>query len=94
LVDPLQPSVSAKVSAQIVLNMAGVWIDRVNSAAGAQKRKYVTGTKGAHIMVRLPPDCADYGIATINRADEPFYCFPWRGMHFFGPTETLYEGDL
>jgi glycerol-3-phosphate dehydrogenase len=94
LVDPLEPSVSAKVSAQIVLNMAGIWIDRVNAAAGTPKRKYITGTKGAHIMVRLPPECAEYGIATINRLDEPFYCFPWRGMHFFGPTETLYEGDV
>jgi glycerol-3-phosphate dehydrogenase len=73
--------------------MAGIWIDRVNASSGATKRKYITGTKGAHIMVRLPPDCADYGIATINRENEPFYCFPWRGMHYFGPTETVYEGD-
>ena len=94
LADPLRPGHSAKVTAKIVLNMAGVWIDRVNAAAGPPNRKYVTGTKGAHIMARLPPECADFGIATINRLDEPFYCFPWRGMHFFGPTETLYEGDL
>jgi glycerol-3-phosphate dehydrogenase len=25
---------------------------------------------------------------------EPFYCVPWRDMHYFGPTETLYEGDI
>ena len=92
LADQLQPA-AASVSAKLVLNMAGIWIDRVNASAGATKRRYITGTKGAHIMVRLPPDCADYGIATINRLNEPFYCFPWRGMHFFGPTETVYEGD-
>ena len=45
-------------------------------------------------MVQLPPDCADNGVATINRLHEPFYCIPWRGMHYFGPTETVYEGDL
>lgn len=93
LADRLDAGASATVSARIVLNMAGIWIDRVNAATGAPKRTYVTGTKGAHIMVRLPPDCADYGIATINRVNEPFYCFPWRGMHYFGPTETVYEGD-
>jgi glycerol-3-phosphate dehydrogenase len=93
LADQLQPGALASVRATIVLNMAGIWIDRVNACAGASARKYVTGTKGAHIMVRLPPECADYGIATINRVNEPFYCFPWRGLHFFGPTETLYEGD-
>ena len=93
LADQLQPGATATVGARIVLNMAGIWIDRVNASAGSTARKHITGTKGAHIMVRLPPDCADYGIATINRIDEPFYCFPWRGMHFFGPTETVYEGD-
>jgi glycerol-3-phosphate dehydrogenase len=94
LADQLRPGATAAVGARIVLNMAGIWIDRVNASAGSTGRTHVTGTKGAHIMVRLPPECADYGIATINRIDEPFYCFPWRGMHFFGPTETVYEGDL
>ncbi|HLJ20408.1 MAG TPA: FAD-dependent oxidoreductase [Stellaceae bacterium] len=93
LADQLEPGTTATVQAKIVLNMAGIWIDRVNAAAGARARKYITGTKGAHIMVRLPPECRDYGLVTINRLNEPFYCFPWRGMHFFGPTETVYEGD-
>jgi glycerol-3-phosphate dehydrogenase len=93
LVDELQPGAVVTVGAKIVLNMAGIWIDRVNASAAPTVRKHVTGTKGAHIMVRLPPECADYGIAAINRLNEPFYCFPWRGMHFFGPTETVYEGD-
>jgi len=93
LADPLEPGATATVRAKLVLNTAGIWIDRVNASAGAASRKYITGTKGAHIMVRLPPECRDYGLVTINRLNEPFYCFPWRGMHFFGPTETVYEGD-
>ncbi len=93
LADQLEAGSVATVEAKLVLNMAGIWVDRVNASAGAAARKHITGTKGAHIMVRLPPECADYGIATINRENEPFYCFPWRGMHFFGPTETVYEGD-
>ncbi len=93
LADSVEPGRTAAVQAKIVLNMAGIWIDRVNATTGARARKYITGTKGAHIMVRLPPECRDYGLVTINRLNEPFYCFPWRGMHFFGPTETVYEGD-
>ncbi|HUK09269.1 MAG TPA: FAD-dependent oxidoreductase [Stellaceae bacterium] len=93
LEDRLDPGATATVSARMVLNTAGIWIDRVNASAGSRGRKHITGTKGTHIMVRLPPECADYGVATINRVNEPFYCFPWRGMHFFGPTETVYEGD-
>jgi glycerol-3-phosphate dehydrogenase len=83
----------ATVRAKLVLNMAGIWIDRVNATGAPAARRRINGTKGTHITVRLPPECAEYGIATINRADEPFYCIPWRGMHFFGPTETLYDGD-
>jgi glycerol-3-phosphate dehydrogenase len=92
--DTLEAADEARVTASIVLNMAGIWIDRVNRTAGESATRKITGTKGAHIMVQLPPECADNGIATINRLHEPFYCFPWRGMHYFGPTETVYEGDL
>src|SRR5262249_49771289 len=84
LADAQQPGATATVEAQLVLNMAGIWIDRVNASATPAARKRVTGTKGAHIMVRLPAECADYGITTINRENEPFYCFPWRGLHYFG----------
>ncbi|HEX2134816.1 MAG TPA: FAD-dependent oxidoreductase [Microvirga sp.] len=92
--DAADPSAEAKVLASVVLNMAGIWIDRVNRAAGETAKRKITGTKGAHIVVQLPPECAGNGVATINRLHEPFYCVPWRGMHYFGPTETLYEGDL
>src|SRR5262249_52393907 len=86
---------TATVRARLVLNMAGIWIDRVAERAGigAGGRK-VLGTKGVHIMVQLPPECAGTGIASLNRLNEGLYCVPWRGMHYFGPTETVYEGDV
>jgi glycerol-3-phosphate dehydrogenase len=93
LADALRSSESATVSAKIVLNMAGIWIDKVNALAVPRARRRITGTKGTHIMMRLPLDCANHGLVAINRLNEPFYCVPWRGLHFFGPTETLYEGD-
>ena len=93
LADEAGETDTASVSARIVLNMAGIWIDKVNAGSTATARRRINGTKGAHIVVRLPPECADFGIATINRVGEPFYCIPWRGLHFFGPTETLYDGD-
>lgn len=93
LADQLRPAETATVGARLVLNMAGIWVDRVNATSGAGARKRINGTKGSHIVIRLPPECRDYGVATINRANEPFYCIPWRGLHYFGPTETLYDGD-
>jgi glycerol-3-phosphate dehydrogenase len=92
--DVRESASQATVSGKIVLNMAGIWIDEVNArASGARPKRKITGTKGVHIMIRLPPECQDYGIATLNRLNEGFYCVPWRGLHYFGPTETLYEGD-
>lgn len=85
---------AATCRARIVMNMAGVWIDEVVSQAKPGARRYITGTKGTHIMVKLPDDCAMQGVAALNRVNEPIYCVPWRGMHFIGPTETLYEGNI
>jgi glycerol-3-phosphate dehydrogenase len=93
LADQLQAGATARVRAKIVLNMAGIWVDRVNATAGTGARRRINGTKGSHIVVRLPSECREYGVVTINRENEPFYCIPWRGLHFFGPTETLYDGD-
>lgn len=85
---------TATIETKLVLNMAGIWIDKVNAASGATRPRKILGTKGIHLMVQLPPECADNGIVTFNRKSEPLYCIPWRGMHYFGPTETVYEGDL
>lgn len=89
----LEPDDSAKVEARMVLNMAGIWIDRVNGLAASGAKRRIEGTKGCHIVVQLPPECREYGVATLNSIQEPFYCIPWRGLHYFGPTETLYTGD-
>ena len=94
LQDARAPAEQAEIGAKMLVNAAGIWIDRVNAQAGGGARRKITGTKGVHIMVRLPPECRDRGIATLNRLDEGLYCVPWRGIHYFGPTETLYEGDI
>jgi glycerol-3-phosphate dehydrogenase len=95
LADALDDDVGrVTVAAHLVLNMAGIWIDRVGECIDRPRpKRRITGTKGAHIVVRLPPECANLGIVTLNRLDEPFYLVPWRDLHYFGPTETLYEGD-
>lgn len=94
LEDRLAPGETATVTSRTVVNMAGIWIDRVNGTTDRPPGRKILGTKGVHIMVALPPDCAGIGIATLNRLDEGLYCVPWRGMHYFGPTETVYEGNI
>lgn len=93
LVDTLGSEPPVHVTARRVLNLAGTGIDAVTRTVAPDARRRVVGTKGAHLLVRLPPGCAGTGIAALSRRGEPFYCIPWRGLHFFGPTETLYDGD-
>jgi glycerol-3-phosphate dehydrogenase len=83
------------VQAPIVLNMAGTWIDRVTGRGkGDATPPLVCGTKGAHIVVRLPDRYRGFGLATLHRGGMPFYCLPLDDdLFYFGPTETRYDGD-
>jgi len=95
LADSLRPGDKATVRADCVLNMAGIWIDDVNRSARTDPERMILGTKGAHLVVKLPDEYADYGIATTNRVGEPHYILPSQGgHHHVGPTETIYEGDI
>jgi glycerol-3-phosphate dehydrogenase len=82
-----------QVFARIVLNTAGIWMDDLNNSSQPAVKPSITGTKGAHIAVKLPPEMSNYGVVSINRIGLPFYAIPWRGMHYFGPTETHYRGQ-
>ena len=92
--DGLGETGEAVVQAKAVLNMAGTWIDKVNRLAKPDAGRRITGTKGIHVMVRLPPECRSFGVFALNRVNEPMFVAPWRGLHYIGPTETVYEGDL
>jgi glycerol-3-phosphate dehydrogenase len=90
---PRGSATALEVSARLLLNFAGPWIDRVNAAAGSYRR-VVKAVKGAHIVVRLPEEFHGHGLMTLTSDEHPFYCFPSRDAHFMGPTETPCEGDL
>lgn len=76
--------------ARVVLNMAGASADDV----GNFPRRLVRGTKGAHIVIRLPEGWDDLGVAALHRGGHPFYGLPLgRDRFYFGPTETPFDGD-
>ena len=56
-----------------MLNTTGMWIDRVNRLASDGAKRRVTGTKGAHIMVKLPEECRGQGVLSELRDGNPFY---------------------
>ena len=93
LTDMLAQEPPVTVRAKMVLNMAGMWIDSVNRSGEPKAKRKIFGTKGSHIVVRLPESFRGLGIATLNSIQLPFYCIPWRDLHYFGPTETPYENN-
>jgi glycerol-3-phosphate dehydrogenase len=93
LTDMLRQTAPVRVRGAMVLLMSGVWIDRSLRDIKPQAARRVFGTKGCHLVVKLPDGCAGSGIATLNSRNEPLYCIPWKQFHYFGPTETPYDGD-
>ena len=95
LVDLTDQSAAVEtVRAKVVLNVTGTWIDEFEVPEQQTNPPLVRGTKGAHIVVRLPERYQGFGIATLHRGGMPFYCLPiYDDRFFFGPTETLYDGD-
>ena len=84
---------SAEVTADLVLNLAGAWVDQLIRQIKHDASQKCIGLKGVHIAVRLPVEFADWGLFAYNSIGEPLYCLPWHGMHYVGLTRTPFEGD-
>lgn len=79
------------VSAQVVVNAAGVWADRVQRMAGAHSIA-VTPAKGVHLVV--PGDRIASRTGLIARAgDSVFIMRRWFGNWLLGTTDTRWEFD-
>jgi len=87
-------SETAEVTADLVLNLAGAWVDGIIQKTGARIEPKCAGIKGIHIGVRLPHEFAEWGVFTYNSIGEPLYCLPWHGMHYIGLTRTPFKGDV
>ena len=85
---------SATVTAEIVLNFAGAWIDDVIAKTGSNTARKCMGMKGIHIAVRLPEEFSDWGVFAYNSIGEPLYCLPSRGFHYIGLTRTPFAGHV
>ena len=87
---------SATVSSKVLLNFTGVWIDRTNAMPSASKapKRQIVGVKGVSIAVQLPESYEGVGIAGLNSEGDAIMCVPWGRLHYIGPTETVYEGDI
>ena len=84
---------SVTVSARVIVNAAGPWVDRVRRLARVdQGRRCVRTTKGIHLLL---PHITDHAVYIAAKRDERmFFVIPWRGFSLVGTTDTDFEGDL
>jgi len=83
---------NAQVTADLVLNLAGAWVDDIISRTGNTVEPKCAGIKGIHIAVRLPDEFAAWGVFAYNSIGQPLYCLPSNGMHYIGLTRTAFDG--
>ena len=84
---------AASVTSRMLVNTAGIWIDRVNALASAKAERRIHGTKGVHIAIRLPEECQGWATVNYSTDDEPIFCAPFNGFHYVGPSEVNFTGD-
>ena len=87
-------SQSFKVTAKVVVNAAGPWVDDLRELDGSKTGKHLFHSKGVHIVVpyqRLPLHAAVYFDTPDGRM---VFAIPRQGITYIGTTDTAYQGSL
>ncbi len=80
------------VSASVVINAAGRWIDYLLKDAAIESRRLIGGTKGSHIVMPPFPGAPASAIYLEARSDQrPFFIIPWDGNYLIGTTDVRFE---
>jgi glycerol-3-phosphate dehydrogenase len=85
-------SASASVTARVVVNATGPWVDAVRRLEDPAAPPSSRLSKGVHITL---PDPGGWSAALTVPQDKVRVSFavPWEGMLVLGTTDTKYEGD-
>ena len=80
------------VRAQVVVNAAGPWVDRLRELAGITERgtRVTRTTKGIHCVL---PRLSERALYASTRDGRAVLVIPWREFSVVGTTDTDFEGD-
>ena len=78
----------------VVINVAGPWVDTVLSSVGSPVERMIGGTKGSHIVVDAFPGAPSEALYVEARDGRPYFVVPWNDLYLIGTTDERYEGDL
>jgi len=83
-----------EVSAGLIINAAGPWVDRVLATVNRELPRFMGGTKGSHIVVGHFDGAPRSAFYVEARTDSrPFFIIPWNDQYLIGTTDIRYEGD-
>jgi glycerol-3-phosphate dehydrogenase len=86
-----------ELSAPVVVNASGPWVDETLSAALGDRRgvRRIGGTKGSHYVVDPFPGAPKQAFYyEAHRDGRPLMVIPWLGRYLIGSTDLRFDGDL
>ncbi len=82
------------LTAGVVVNAAGPWVDRVLGDVIRPPHRFMGGTKGTHIVVPAIPGQPKVACYIEAESDgRPFFVIPWNGMLLIGTTDIRFDGN-
>ncbi|MDX1516934.1 MAG: glycerol-3-phosphate dehydrogenase [Woeseiaceae bacterium] len=83
------------VTAGVIVNAGGPWVDEVLDTAGKTGEQLIGGTKGSHIIVGPFDGAPDDVFYVEARTDgRPFFIIPWNAQYLIGTTDIRYDEPL
>jgi len=82
------------VTAGIVVNVAGPWVDDILTGTVEGDRQWMGGTKGTHLVVPPFPGAPDDAMYYESDDGRPMMIIPWLGLYLIGSTDKRFSGDL
>jgi glycerol-3-phosphate dehydrogenase len=77
--------VAGHAAANVVVNAAGPWVDRV--LTGISARPLIGGTKGSHLICGAFPGAPAHAVYSEADDGRPFFVIPWNGLYLIGTTD-------
>lgn len=83
------------VHAQLTVNCAGPWADRIPELAGTRVagERSLKRSEGVHFITRKPLISGRSIVGCSSRTGGHFFLIPWRGHTLVGTTDKAYTGD-
>ena len=83
---------TAVVRADAIVNATGAGVDAVRRLEDTAAGRSVTLSKGAHLVLDLPPGWSAAVTIPLDRTRVSF-AVPWQGLLLLGTTDTPWDGD-